>query len=168
MVAVGKDVRLQRQERAARVHQVDARQPVLERDLLGPQVLLDGDGVVGAALDRGVVRHDDAGRALDPADAGDHPGSRRVVVVQAVRGERAQLEERRPGIEEAIDAVADRQLAAFPVAGDGPLVAAGATVRKDGLARPKLVDELGHDGVVGASLVGGGIEPRARTGMQRS
>ncbi len=164
VVAVRKDVRLQWQERTARVDEIDARQPVLERDLLRPQVLLHGHRVVGAALDRGVVGDDDAGRALDPADAGDHPGSRRLVVVHAVRGERAQLEERRPGIEKAIDAVADRQLAAFPVAGDGPLVAAGAAVGEGRLARPKLGDELGHDGLVGASLLAGRVEPAAQDG----
>ena len=94
VVAVGEDVGLERQERAAAVDEVDARQPVLERDLLGPEVLLDRHRVVGAALDRRVVGDDDAGRALDPADAGDDAGARGVVVVQAVGGERAQLEER--------------------------------------------------------------------------
>jgi hypothetical protein len=34
VVAVREDVRLERQERAAAVDEVDARQPVLERDLL--------------------------------------------------------------------------------------------------------------------------------------
>ena len=38
--------------------EVDARQAVFTRDLLGPQVLLDGNGVVRAALDRGVVGDD--------------------------------------------------------------------------------------------------------------
>ena len=48
VLAVGKHLRLQRQERAARVHQVDAGQPVLERDLLRADVLLDRHRVVGA------------------------------------------------------------------------------------------------------------------------
>ena len=43
VIAVGKDLRLQRQKRAARVDEVDAGQAVLERDLLRAQVLLDGD-----------------------------------------------------------------------------------------------------------------------------
>ena len=108
VVAVREDVGLERQERAAAVDEVDARQPVLERDLLGPQVLLDGHRVVGAALDRRVVGDDDAGRALHAADAGDDPGARGVVVVQAVGGQRAQLEERRARVEESVDALADR------------------------------------------------------------
>ena len=93
VVAVREDLGLERQERAAAVDEVDARQPVLERDLLGAEVLLDRHRVVRAALDRRVVGDDHAGRALDPADAGDDPGARRLVVVQAGRGERAQLEE---------------------------------------------------------------------------
>ena len=93
VVAIGEDLRLERQEGAARVDEVDARQPVLEGDLLGPEVLLDRHRVVGAALDRGVVGDDDAGRPLDPADPGDDPGAGRVVVVEAGGGQRAQLEE---------------------------------------------------------------------------
>ena len=126
VVAVGEDVGLERQEGAAAVDEVDARQPVLERDLLGAEVLLDRHRVVGAALDRGVVGDDDAGRALDPADPGDDPGAGRVVVVQAGRGERAQLEEGRAGVEQAVDPLADRELAALAVAGDRAVVAAGA------------------------------------------
>ena len=43
VIAVGKDLGLQRQERAAGVDEVDARQAVLERDLLRAHVLLDRD-----------------------------------------------------------------------------------------------------------------------------
>ncbi len=93
VVAVGEDLGLEGQERAAAVDQIDAGEPVLEGDLLGPQVLLDGHRVVRAALDGRVVRDDDAGRALDPPDAGHDARARRVVVVQAGRGERAQLQE---------------------------------------------------------------------------
>ena len=67
VLAVGEDLGLQRQERAAGVDQVDARQPVLQRDLLRAQVLLDGHRVVGAALDRRVVGDD---HALAPGTRG--------------------------------------------------------------------------------------------------
>ena len=72
VLAVGKDLVLQRQEGAAGVDQVDAGQAVLQGDLLGPQVLLDRQRVVGAALDRGVVGDDHHLPAVDLADAGDH------------------------------------------------------------------------------------------------
>ncbi len=64
VLAVGEDLVLQRQERAAGVDEVDARQPVLQRDLLRAQVLLDRHRVVGAALDGGVVGDDDAAPAV--------------------------------------------------------------------------------------------------------
>jgi hypothetical protein len=62
VVAVGEHLGLQRQERAARVDQVDARQAVLERDLLRAHVLLHRHREVGAALHRGVVGDDHAPR----------------------------------------------------------------------------------------------------------
>ena len=65
VLAVREDLVLHRQEGAAGVDQVEARQPVLERDLLGAEVLLDGHRVVGAALDRRVVGDDHALDALD-------------------------------------------------------------------------------------------------------
>ena len=71
VLAVGEDLGLQRQERAARVDEVDARQPVLERDLLRAQVLLHRDRIVGAALDRRVVGDDQHLAARHAADAGD-------------------------------------------------------------------------------------------------
>ena len=58
VVAVGEDLGLEGEERAAAVDEVDARQVVLEGDLLGAQVLLDRHRVVGAALDRRVVGDD--------------------------------------------------------------------------------------------------------------
>ena len=65
VVAVGEDLVLQRQEGAAGVDEVDAREAVLLGDLLGAQVLLDRERVVGAALHGGVVGDDDALAALD-------------------------------------------------------------------------------------------------------
>ena len=75
VLLVGEHVVLHRQERAAGVDEVDARQLVGAGDLLRAQVLLDRDRVVGAALDGGVVGHDHAVAALDPADAGDDAGA---------------------------------------------------------------------------------------------
>ena len=65
VLAVGEDLVLQRQEGAARVDEVDARQAVLEGDLLGAQVLLHRDRKVGAALHRGVVGDDHRLAAVD-------------------------------------------------------------------------------------------------------
>ena len=116
VLAIGKDLGLQRQERAARIDEVDARQPVLERDLLRAEVLLHGHRVVGAALDRRVVGDDQHFAARDAADAGHEAGGRRLVVVHVERRQRRQLEKRRPGIEQPVDPLAHRQLALLAVA----------------------------------------------------
>ena len=58
MLAIGEDLGLQRQKRAAGIDEIHAGQPVLERDLLRAHVLLDRDGVVGAAFDGRVVGDD--------------------------------------------------------------------------------------------------------------
>ena len=164
VVAVREDVGLERQERAAAVDEVDARQPVLERDLLRPEVLLDRHRVVGAALDRRVVGDDDARRPLDRPDPGDDPGARGVAVVQPGRGERAQLEERRAGVEQPVDPLPDGQLAALAMAGDRPVVAAGAAFGDGGLAGAQVGDERGHRIVVGARLGARRVEAAPQDG----
>ena len=76
VVAVGEDLVLLRQVRAAGIDEVDAGQTAFRRDLLRPQMLLDGDRVVGPALHGRVVAHDhdvpphDASHARDHAAAG--------------------------------------------------------------------------------------------------
>ena len=82
VVAIREDLVLHRQERAAGVDEVDAGQPVLERDLLRAQVLLHGERVVGAALDGRVVAHHHHVPAVHEADARDHPGAGRLAAVQ--------------------------------------------------------------------------------------
>ena len=71
MLAIRKDLRLKRQERAAGIDEVDARQAVVERDLLRPHMFLDGDRVVRATLDGRIVRDDEHLAAGDAPDAGD-------------------------------------------------------------------------------------------------
>ena len=168
VVAVREDVGLERQEGAAAVDEVDARQPVLERDLLRAQVLLDRHRVVRAALDGRVVGDDDAGRALDPADAGDDAGARGVVVVQAGGGERAQLQERGARVEEPVDAFADRELAAFAMALDGAVVAAGAAAgeRRPGARRRSSTRAAIASWFARVSAAAGSSRLR-RTGMAR-
>ncbi len=152
MVAVGEDVGLVRQVRAAAIDEIDAGQPVLLRDLLRPQVLLHRDRIIGAALDRRVVADDDAFAARHAADAGDDPGAVDVALVHAIGGERRELEERRAGIDQALDPFARQELAAFGVALARTLVAAE---RRGRLAGAQLVDQHRHCGGVG--LEGGGI-----------
>jgi len=129
VLAVGEDLVLPRQEGTAAVDEVDAGQPVVQRHLLRAQVLLDRHGVVGAALDGGVVGDDDALAAGHPADAGDDARARGLVVVHPGGGQGGQLEERAARVEQRVDAVARQQLAA----GDVPLAALRRAAEPDGV-----------------------------------
>ena len=124
VLAIGKDLGLQRQIRAARVHQIQAGQPVLDRHLLRAQVLLHRDRVVGAALDGGVVGDDQHLAPRHPADAGDQTGAGRLVVVEPFGRERRELEKGRVRVEQLLEALADQELPLFAVALDGAFVAA--------------------------------------------
>ena len=161
VIAVGEDLGLQRQKRAARIDQVDARQAVLERDLLRAQVLLHGHRVVRAALDRRVVGDDQHLAARHAADAGDEAGGRRLVVVHVERGQRRQLEKRRAGIEQPRRCA--RAPAACP-ARDGAARYFGpppcARARE---ALAQLGDELLHALAIGLEASGSvGIDVRCR------
>ena len=116
MLAVGKHFVLRRQVGAAGIDEIDARQAVLARDFLRPQMLLDRHGKVGPALDGRVVGDDDAFAPLDPAHAGDDSRPGRVVVIHAQRGELREFEKRRSGVQEQTRARARRELAAGGVA----------------------------------------------------
>ena len=137
VIAVGEDLGLQRQERSARIDEVDAGQAVLERDLLRAQVLLHGERVVGAALHRGVVGDHDGVAAGDLPDAGDDPRARGLVVVAAPGRQRADLEERRARVEQVLDALARQELAARSMALAGLGRTAGGDLRPRGA-------QLGH------------------------
>src|SRR5439155_10474601 len=124
MLLVGKHLGLERKEDAARVDQVDRGHPVLERDLLRADVLLDRGGVVGPALHRGVVRDDHALAPGDHAHAGHDPRGWDLVIVEAARRQGRELEERGVGIEKALDPLARQELPPAPVELDRLLRAA--------------------------------------------
>ena len=116
MISVRKDVGLERQERPSGVDEIDAGQVVLLGDLLGPKVLLHGQRKVRPALDRRIVCDDDAVTALDHADTADDSGSRGLAVIELPGRERVQLEEGAARVDERIDPLARRQLAARTMA----------------------------------------------------
>ena len=141
MVSVGEDLVLERQEGTARVDEVDAGQVVLLGDFLRAEVLLHSQRKVGAALDRSVVGDDHALLALDHPDPRHDPGRGRLSVVHLPGGQGSELEEGRSRIEEAIDALAGRQLAPRAVALDRFLA---ATARDQRGALPELGDKGDH------------------------
>ena len=156
VLAVGEDVGLQGQECSARVDEVDARQVVLLGDLLRAQVLLDGQREVRAALHRGVVRDDHAAAALDHPDPRHDAGRRRLAVVDLPGGESVQLEEGRAGVDEQVDALTRRELAARPMALRRALAAARGDERG---ALPQLREQPLHVGSPRCEGVRGAIDP---------
>ena len=157
VVPVGEHLVLEREERAARVHQVDAREAVLRRHLLRAQVLLHRQRVVRAALDGRVVGDDHALPALDDADPGDDPRGRRVAVVEVPGGERVQLEERGAGIAEPVDPLAREKLPPGVV----PLDRLGPAAGRDLVgALAQLGDERLHALPVRLEVLACPVDPR--------
>jgi hypothetical protein len=146
VLAVGKDVGLVRQIRAAGIDQIDARQPVLPRHFLRPQMLLHRHRIIGATLDRCVVADDHALLPLDTPDAGDDRRRMNVVVVHPVSRQRRQLQKRRPRIEQPVHPLARQQLPALHVSLTRALVAALCRSRD---ARAQFGGQLRHRGRIG-------------------
>ena len=74
-------------------------------------MFLDGQRVVGAALDGRIVDDEHALGAVDRPDAGDDAAGRHFVAVHAGRRQRREFEERAAGIEQPVDALPGQQLA---------------------------------------------------------
>ena len=157
MIAIGEHLGLERQERAAGIDEIDARQTVLQRDLLGADVLFHRQGIVGSSLDRCVVGDDQDLPSRHAADAGDDAGRRRPVVVEIPCGERRQFQKRRTGIEQLVDALADRQLPLGAVPLEVFLAAAESRL---GGPRPQLRDERDHAAAVALEVIRSRIDVR--------
>lgn len=111
VVTVWKDVGLVGEVGATAVDEVDAGKVVLLGDGLSAEMLLDGDGVVCAALDGAVVCDDDAGDAFDNSNTSDDTSSWDVGFrVQLMTSKRAELEESGAGIDECCNAITGKHL----------------------------------------------------------
>ena len=165
VVAVGEHVVLVRQVGAAGVHQVDAGQAVLLRDLLRAQVLLHRHRVVGAALHRGVVADDHAVDAADAADAGDDAGAGRVAVVHAVARPSAPAPGRAcPG---PAASARDRAASSLPRAMCLARAVSPPPSACLGHLRVQVFHQRAHGGRVGLELGGPGVELRFKDGHVR-
>ena len=158
MLAVGKHLRLQRQEGTTGIDEIDTRQPIVERHLLGAEVFLDGEGIVRATLDCRVVGHDEDIAAGHPANPGHEACARRLVVVDVPGGKRRQLEKGRLGIEQLVDALANGKLALGAMPFD---VFRAATLAGHVLALAQLVDQPLHPRAVGAEGLGRDVDVRS-------
>ncbi len=74
---------------------------VFSRDVLGTKVFFNADGVVGSALDRGVVGDDHALDAGDATNAGDDASCGHIVLaVHVVSRKLGKFQKRRAGIQQ--------------------------------------------------------------------
>ncbi len=138
MLAVGKDLALQGEERAAGIDQIETGEVVCQGDLLRAQVLLDRDREIGAALDGGVVGHDDDFMPADAADAGHDAGRWSLILIHAFGGQWREFEEGAGRIDHAVNALMHRQLAATAL----PLVLSWSATRA--CSRQALLQLLDH------------------------
>src|SRR3712207_5973025 len=84
-------------------------------NLLGTQMLLDGQRVIGSALNCRVVGDNHDFLAGYTTDTSHNTRSRNVVVVDRMGGQRRELEEGCFGIEQRLDTIAHEQLPARTV-----------------------------------------------------
>ena len=139
---------LAQQVRPRALDELDIGQAVFERDLLEPEALVEAVRRRRAALDRAVARVDGAAYARHRANARNASAAAGVrpaiVVVTTEPAQRRDFQPVRTAIEQQVDAVARRQLAAL---GEfcGRLVAMGADARLD---RPDFGQQLQMRGAV--------------------
>mmetsp|Transcript_16687 Transcript_16687/g.38301 ORF Transcript_16687/g.38301 Transcript_16687/m.38301 type:complete len:228 (-) Transcript_16687:334-1017(-) len=113
---IGKDSSLLRQKGPAAVYQIDARQIVLQRNLLCTQVLLDCDRIVGPAFDRGIVGNHHAKLTGNHSDSSDNSATRNPVHVS---GKSREFQERGSGIAQCLHPVPWQEFVSLEVAFDG-------------------------------------------------
>src|ERR1700730_18575441 len=86
---------------------------VLDRNLLSSEMLLDGDRVIRAALDRSVVSDDQDLAAGNTPDARDDSRAWRLAVIHFEGRQRRELEKGGARVDELADPLANRQLTLF-------------------------------------------------------
>ena len=145
VVFVGENLVLERQEDARAVHQVDQRQPIVQRDALGTEDLLARKGEKRSGLDRGVVGDNHDAPPGNTADAGDDAGGRcpAPLLIHPPGCPEAQLEACCSGIEQLRDALTGRETPLLVLAGD---CLAAASVHQSLLLMAEFFDELPHVG----------------------
>ncbi len=161
VVAIRKDLVLVGQIGAARVHQINAGQVVLLRNLLRTQMLLHRHGIVGAALHCGIVADDHAVHPADTANAHDHARARRVVVVHVEGRQGRDFQKGRAGVEQHLHTVTRQQLATGCVLGSGGFATALGHALQVGT---QVIDHGLHGSGVGRKFGRAGVELGVQNG----
>src|ERR1700757_1441901 len=126
-------------------------------------MLFNGDRIVSAAFDCGIVADDDAFLSRDAANPRDHAGSGRSVTVHAIGSQLGKLEKWGTGVEQPLNAFSWKQLAASQVLSARLF----ATPLSDSMYRcPKIVERCLHRCRICPEFVGGGVEFGLKGGHQ--
>ena len=132
---------LQREIDAGGVDQIDDRNAIAHGNFLRTENLGDRFGPPGTRLHGSVVGDDDSGAAFHAADAGDDTRGWGLPFITVVGDQQADLEERRPRVEQTFDALARGHLSGAVLALDA---GSAATLAEAGFERSQLVDEQAH------------------------
>ena len=130
MIPARKHLVLIGQVGAAAVDQIDTGQSILQCDFLGSQMLLYGHGKISASFDRRIIGDDHAFASGDTADAGDQSRRGRLAVIETMRCELADLEEKRNRIDQCAGAITGQQFSPRQMSRAPP------ALRRGGLDRP--------------------------------
>ena len=110
VVHVREHLILHRQEGPARVHQVQAGQPVFPRYRLRAQMFFYGEGIVRTALHGRIVGDNHALATAHQPDPRDDSGGGRLVLVHLVRGQRRQFQKGGARVQEPVYSIAHQHL----------------------------------------------------------
>ncbi len=111
MIPIRKDLVLPGQVRSAGIDKIDAGQAVLPGNLLGAQMLLHRERIVGAALHSWIIGDDHAFAAAHPPDTSEDASGRYGFVIDPVCCELRQFQKWRARVEKRVDAIAGQKLA---------------------------------------------------------
>ena len=153
------------QKDSRRIHQINRRHAVLDRDVLGANHFLRGHGEEGARLHRRIVGDDHHQPGLNARQSGDHAGSRSAApfFIHAVGRVGAQFE-KCSGINQQIDALARGEASLVVLALDrfGPAAFADFL-----FFIAHLRNQVGQEAHVGFKARRGGIDVRLENGGTR-
>ena len=149
VISVWKHFILIRQVGPARVDQVNTGQIVLCGHFLRTQMLFHAERVVGTTFHRGVVAHNHAVHATDPAYARNGARARRSTTVHAPGCQGCQFQKRGTGVKQTRHAFARQQFAACGVAFVGHFATALCHYRQIGF---ELVNQCFKCRLVGRKI----------------
>lgn len=150
MLPVGKYFGLIGEVRTAAIYQINAGQPVFERDFLRAQMLLHRQRIVSAALHRRIVADDHHLPSLNATDTRYQASARHLAMIHVIGRELPDLQKRTAGVQQPLHPFAGQQLAAPDML--VPRLGRSTDCRSGNL-RPQLLHQRQIMGSIGAKPI---------------